>query len=137
MMSSCCETNSQNSDRKLQLDVFMEPDKIYIRSTLNDFPIYEVEGSYSEERVKEMLQSIKEQKLDSKILDLFDGITEIKELQGIKCTIFDCRQNKTATRVCYLYNEVPENGIIYDAFSRTDAFLSMPPLHIPNHVLNY
>ena len=137
MSSSYCETSAEGSERKLQLDVFMEPDKIYIRSTLNDFPIYEVEGNYTEERVVEMLQSIKEQKLDSKILDLFDGITEIKDLQGIKCTIFDSRYATPATRVCYLKHAVPDNGIIYDAISRTDAFLAMPPLHIPNHVLNY
>lgn len=108
-------TNQDNSDENInpesiELEVFLESNKLYIRSKMNDIPVFEIEGDYTDPIIEGIIQAIQTGTLNDKILELLDGFSAIANISCVKCTVNDDRPNQNHVTTLYLHrNQIQEN----------------------------
>lgn len=119
------QTCEPAEDGVLQLEVFMEEDTFYIRSMLNGCPVFEIEGQYEEELVKNLITAISSGTLSDQIMQLFEGFDDSVQPSGVVCTVYDKRSGKDEHYTVQLFKESLANQVLI-----SDIALSCSdPLH--------
>ncbi|EAY04099.1 hypothetical protein TVAG_483370 [Trichomonas vaginalis G3] len=101
----------------LELEVFMESKKLYIRSKLNEIPVFEIEGDYTDPMISSIIESIHFGILSDKICELFEGCSSSTITPAVKCTIFDERNPQGNNSVVYLKKKPFKEDVLRSAIS--------------------
>lgn len=103
----------------LELEVFMERSKLYIRSKLNDIPVFEIDGNYTDPTVLDIIESIQLGTLSEKVLEMFEGCSSIPEINVVTCTIFDERESQGKNSTLFLKKNTLKENVLCHAISVT------------------